>query len=115
MNVIVYNIDQKDKESLAVANGKRHKLTIIGYEINKKTIHFARLKDVVIIVSEKSILPSFIFQKLISFEIKYIILWSRESVSYYIIGKSNDVKTIHQKITDSESAISMIIKILDVL
>ncbi|WP_353126366.1 lactate dehydrogenase [Parapedobacter pyrenivorans] len=49
MKAIAYSIKPQEKEFLAVANGKRHDLTLISNELNSQTVSFALGKDVVII------------------------------------------------------------------
>lgn len=49
MKAIAYSIKPQEKEFLAVANGKRHDLTLISNELNAQTVSFALGKDVVII------------------------------------------------------------------
>jgi len=52
IKAIAYNIKPEEKELLAVANGKRHDLTLISNELNLDTASFAQGKEVVIVSSE---------------------------------------------------------------
>jgi len=49
MKAVAYNIKNYEKESLAIANGKVHDLTLISNPLNFSTIHYAQGKEVVII------------------------------------------------------------------
>ncbi len=49
MKAIAYNIKPQEKESLALANNKRHDLTLISNELNERTVSYAQGKEVVII------------------------------------------------------------------
>ncbi|WP_262246598.1 lactate dehydrogenase [Parapedobacter soli] len=49
MKAIAYNIKPEEKECLAIANGKRHDLTLISNELNARTVSYALGKEAVII------------------------------------------------------------------
>lgn len=49
MKAVAYNIKDYEKESLAIANGKVHDLTLISNPLNFNTIHYAYGKEVVIV------------------------------------------------------------------
>ncbi len=49
MKAIAYSIKPQEKECLAIANGKRHDLTLISNELNKRTVSYAQGKEVIII------------------------------------------------------------------
>ncbi|GGC19028.1 hypothetical protein GCM10011386_08600 [Parapedobacter defluvii] len=51
MKAIAYSIKPQEKECLAVANGKKHDLTLISNELNKWTVSYAQGKEVVIVSS----------------------------------------------------------------
>lgn len=51
MKAVAYNIKPREKELLAVANGKKHDLTLISNELNRKTVSYAQGKNVVIVSS----------------------------------------------------------------
>lgn len=49
MKAIAYSIKPQEKEHLALANGKKHDLTLISNELNRQTLSYAQGKEVVII------------------------------------------------------------------
>lgn len=51
MKAIAYSIKSHEKESLVLANGKKHDLTLISNELNLKTVSYAVGKQAVIISS----------------------------------------------------------------
>lgn len=51
MKAIAYSIKPEEKEFLAVANGKKHDLTLISNELNMQTLAFAHSKDAVIVAA----------------------------------------------------------------
>ncbi|MBD1433011.1 lactate dehydrogenase [Sphingobacterium sp. DN00404] len=63
MKAVAYNIKDYEKESLAIANGKVHDLTLISNALNLVTIHYARGKEVVI-VSEDDLLNAELLEEL---------------------------------------------------
>lgn len=63
MKAVAYNIKDYEKESLAIANGKVHDLTLISNPLNFSTIHYAYGKEVVI-VSEDDRLERDLLEKL---------------------------------------------------
>lgn len=63
MKAVAYNIKDYEKESLALANGKVHDLTLISNALNFSTIHYAKGKEVVI-VSDSDILDTRLLEEL---------------------------------------------------
>lgn len=55
MKAIAYNIKDYEKESLAIANGKIHDLTLISNPLNLRTVHYAQGKEVVIVSKEDAL------------------------------------------------------------
>ncbi len=49
MKAIAYSIKPQEKEHLALANGKKHDLTLISNELNHRTVSYAQGKEVVIV------------------------------------------------------------------
>lgn len=72
MNAIAYNIQAREKELLARANAKRHKLTLISNELNAETSTFSAGKEVVII-SEFDILTATLLEYLKNHGVQKII------------------------------------------
>ena len=112
MKVIVYHISQEDKKLLALANRKKHKITIIVDPLNEATVHFAEAKDTAIIIDQENLVSNSLIFKLISFGIRYFIFRFQEQVPVDVpIIQDAGLKYII--ITDSTLNISSIIKILD--
>ncbi|WP_052480638.1 hypothetical protein [Chryseobacterium sp. StRB126] len=114
MKVIVYNINQEEKELLALANRKTHTITIITDHLNENTVHFAKAKDAVIIMSQENQLSHSFILKLISLGIQYIIL---RSVEEFFTDLSTIINSgIQYNIitcADSRLAVSLIIETLN--
>lgn len=51
MKAVAYSIKPQEKECLAVANGKKHDLTLISNELNEYTVSYAQGKEVVVVSS----------------------------------------------------------------
>ena len=51
MKAIAYSIKPQEKECLALANGKKHDLTLISNELNECTVSYALGKETVIVSS----------------------------------------------------------------
>lgn len=90
MKVIAYNISQIDKEFLALANHKRHKMTIISVPLDEATVYFAQAKDVVIITGDACSVSPSIFEILISLGVRYIIAWLNDPLKDDVPGIQND-------------------------
>lgn len=112
MKVIVYNISQEDKKLLALANRKKHKITIIVDPLSEATVHFAEAKNAVIIIDQENPVSNSLILKLISFGIKYFIFRFQEQVPVGLsIIQDSGLKYI--TVPDSKLAVSSIIGILD--
>ncbi|MGX5683517.1 hypothetical protein ACWKWW_03060 [Chryseobacterium cucumeris] len=90
MKVIAYNISQIDKQFLALANHKRHKITIISVPLDEATVYFAQAKDVVIITGDDSSVSPSIFKILISLGVRYIIAWLNDPLKDDVPGIRTD-------------------------
>lgn len=78
MKAIAYSIKPQEKESLVVANGKKHDLTLISNELDKWTVSYAQGKEVVI-VSAYDILNSEMLWELKNAGVKHIITRCRNT------------------------------------
>ncbi|WP_312900365.1 hypothetical protein [Chryseobacterium taichungense] len=115
MKVIVYYINQKDKEFLALANRKKHKITIIAGPLNNDNVRFAEEKDAAIIINPKNQLSDNLILNLISFGIKYLLFRTHNQfpVNTSII-KDKGLKYLVVTAVDSRLAASQIIDALNV-
>jgi len=78
MKAVAYSIKAQEKECLAVANGKKHDLTLISNELNVQTMSYAQGKEVVI-VSPYDILNQEILGGLKNAGVKHIITRCRNT------------------------------------
>ena len=78
MKAIAYSIKPYEKESLILANGKKHDLTLISNELNEKTMLYAIGKEAVL-VAHTDHLTTAILQELWQKGVKYIIIRSKET------------------------------------
>lgn len=112
MKVIIYNINQDTKKSLALLNRKKHKITTITDPLSDHTVRFANDKDAVICDAENFSAP--IIGELISFGVKYIILRSIERlVTQSVHSEYDGLKYSKIESADAESEAAQIITILD--
>jgi len=78
MKAIAYSIKPQEKELLAVANGKKHDLTLISNGLDKWTVSYAHGKEVVI-VSSYDILDRAMLWELKNVGVKNIITRSKNT------------------------------------
>jgi len=78
MKVVIYTVKNEEKEWLALANAKRHDLTLISNNLDKNTLKFAEGKDVVI-VSQSDCLNAQTLHDLKQLAIQRIICRSRST------------------------------------
>lgn len=90
MRAVAYNIQETEKEALALANAKVHDLTLISNALNVSTVHFAHGKEV-IIVSDRDVIDASILEKLCELGVKKIITRSKtlDHIDMEIAGKMN--------------------------
>lgn len=111
MKVIIYNINQEDKKLLALANRKKHKITIITSPLDETTVYFADSKDAVIITDHIS--PE-IIELLSSLNIKYLLFDSDElSPAETSLIKNKGFTFIQIKNSDQKPKAFQIIDTLD--
>lgn len=114
MKVIVYNINQEEKELLALANRKIHRITIITDPLSENTAHFAEAKDAVIIMGQENQLVHSFILKLISLRIPYLILKSKKEFLIDLsIIKNSGIQFHVIKCSDPRLAVSLIVETLD--
>jgi hypothetical protein len=81
MKAVAYSIQPYEKEFLAIANHKKHDITLISNPLNFDTLTYAAGKEVVI-VSATDLVSVDIIKILAGLHIKYII--ARSAVTSYI-------------------------------
>lgn len=110
MKAIAYSIQAFEKESLILANGKKHDLTLISNELNEKTIQFSVGKEAVV-VSMDDLLPTSILNVLWEKGVKYIIVRGNSTSNVdvlsatkigfktaYVPGEDQSASTIAQQV-----------------
>lgn len=109
MKVIVYQISQIDKQFLALANHKRHKITIINVPLDETTAYFARSKDVVIITGDGCSVSYSILKKLVLLGVRYIIIWLKDPFTGNLPEIKHDrLQWTHIRNTDPSDAYEVI-------
>ncbi|MEJ7558943.1 MAG: lactate dehydrogenase [Pedobacter sp.] len=96
MRVVAYSITSAEKEPLAIANHKKHEITLISNALSIETVSFAQGKEAVIVFTSDEVSAK-VIDKLADLGVKYIA------------SRSNDVSHI-----DSEAAGIRNIKIANV-
>lgn len=81
MKAIAYNIKPFEKEFLAIANHKKHEITLISNNLNPDTAIFAQGKTAAIITIEDEV-SAVVIEKLAIAGIKYIV--TRSSITNHI-------------------------------
>ena len=72
MKAIAYSIKPFEKEFLAIANHKKHEITLIANPLGLETASFADGKNVVIVFSDDDVSAP-VIEKLASLGVKYIV------------------------------------------
>jgi D-lactate dehydrogenase len=72
MKAVAYSIRTFEKEHLAIANKKKHDITLISNPLNLGTTNYAEGKDAVIVFTNDDVSAE-VIQKLAGLDIKYII------------------------------------------
>ena len=73
MKAIAYSIKSQEKESLILANGKKHALTMVSNALDEQTLIFAEEKDVVMVSSVDVLEPSRL-TKLCAFGVRFLVI-----------------------------------------
>lgn len=78
MRVVAYSIKSADKEPLALANHKRHEITLISNSLTAETVFYAKGKDAVIVYTGDDVSVGVINQ-LADLGIRYIATRSTDT------------------------------------
>ncbi|MDB5021642.1 MAG: lactate dehydrogenase, partial [Pedobacter sp.] len=90
MRVVAYSIKSSEKEPLAIANHKKHEITLISNHLTLETASFAQGKDAVIVNVDDQ-LHAEVIKKLAEIGVKYIATRST-SVDHIDLLASNSYK-----------------------
>ena len=71
MRVVAYSIKSFEKEPLAIANHKKHDITLISNSLSPETVSYAAGKEAVIVYTEDE-LSEAVINQLADFGVKYI-------------------------------------------
>jgi len=71
MRVVAYSIKSFEKEPLAIANHKKHDITLISNSLSVKTVSYAEGKEAVIVFNEDEVSAE-VIRKLADLGVKYI-------------------------------------------
>jgi len=78
MRVVAYSIKSTEKEPLAIANHKKHEITLISNSLSEDTVFYAEGKDAVVVFTDDDVSAN-VINKLASLGIKYIATRSTDS------------------------------------
>jgi lactate dehydrogenase-like 2-hydroxyacid dehydrogenase len=71
MRVVAYSIKSFEKEPLAIANHKKHDITLISNSLSPETVSYAEGKEAVIVFNEDEVSAE-VIRKLADLGVKYI-------------------------------------------
>lgn len=72
MRVVAYSIKSFEKEPLAIANNKKHEITLISNSLSLETVSYAEGKEAVIVFSEEDNVSAMVINRLADLGVKYI-------------------------------------------
>lgn len=77
MRVVAYSIKSTEKEPLAIANHKKHEITLISNSLSTETVSFAEGKEAVIVFTSDDVSAE-VINKLADLGVKYIATRSND-------------------------------------
>lgn len=78
MRVVAYSIKSAEKEPLAIANHKKHEITLISNSLSDETVFYAEGKDAVVVFTDDDVTAN-VINKLAKLGIRYIATRSIDS------------------------------------
>lgn len=78
MRVVAYSIKSTEKEPLAIANHKKHDITLISNSLSDETVFYAEGKDAVVVFTDDEVSAK-VINKLAKLGIRYIATRSIDS------------------------------------
>lgn len=78
MRVVAYSIKSTEKEPLAIANHKKHEITLISNSLSKETVSYAEGKDAIVVFTDDDV-SDIVINKLADLGIKYIATRSTDT------------------------------------
>jgi len=71
MRVVAYSIKSAEKEPLAIANHKKHEITLISNSLSEETAFYAKGKEAVVVFTDDHVSDT-VIRKLAALGVKYI-------------------------------------------
>lgn len=78
MRVVAYSIKSAEKEPLAIANHKKHEITLISNSLSDESVFYAEGKDAVVVFTDDDVTAN-VINKLAKLGIRYIATRSIDS------------------------------------
>lgn len=78
MRVVAYSIKSTEKEPLAIANHKRHEITLISNSLSEETVGYANGKEAVVVYTDDDVSAAVIHQ-LADIGVRYIATRSTDN------------------------------------
>ena len=85
MRVVAYSIKSTEKEPLAIANHKKHEITLISNPLSIETVAFAAGKDAVIVYKDDDVSAT-VVEMLAALGVKYIATRSTDGSNIDLIA-----------------------------
>lgn len=102
MKAIAYNIKPAEKERLAIANQKKHAITLISNALEINTVNYVAGKDAVI-VSGADQVSADILEKLAAMRVKYLISRSVNLENIDLVAANNVGITVANAVPETAS------------
>jgi lactate dehydrogenase-like 2-hydroxyacid dehydrogenase len=92
MRVVAYSIKSTEKEPLAIANHKKHEITLISNSLSIETVSFAEGKEAVIVFTSDDVSAK-VVNKLADLGVKYIATRSNDVMHIdAVVAASRNIK-----------------------
>lgn len=90
MRVVAYSIKSTEKELLAIANHKKHEITLISNSLSEETVFYAEGKDAVVVFTDDDVCSA-VIEKLADLGVKYIATRSTDTshIDHVAAGRCN--------------------------
>lgn len=90
MRVVAYSVKLAEKEPLAIANHKKHEITLISNSLTAETVFYAKGKEAVVVFTDDDVCAS-VIEQLADLGIKYIATRSTNTshIDHITAGRCN--------------------------
>lgn len=79
MRVVAYSVKSGEKEPLAIANHKKHEITLISNSLSAETVFYAKGKDAIVVFTDDDVCAS-VIEMLADLGVKYIATRSTDTL-----------------------------------